>query len=143
MVYFNQHLYGHIARGTKAIFPEDKELLVLRFDAYTGRFGEEEDEENDMIRPMFIKVVEGNKVEFINISHVVRVEVVHPGDGQPGAGRLHLQDGSTRELNEGEINWVMRVFQGLIGQPVAGTQDAEPGYWKGSNKPEVEAKADE
>jgi len=143
MVYFNQHLYGHIARGTKAIFPEDKELLVLRFDAYTGRFGEEEDEEDDMTRPMFIKVVEGKKVEFINISHVVRVEVVHPGDGQPGAGRIHLQDGSTRELGEGEINWVMRVFQGLIGQPVAGTQDATAGYWKGPNKPEVDAKAGE
>lgn len=143
MVYFNQHLYRHIARGTKAIFPEDKELLVLRFDAYTGRFGEEEDEEDDMTRPMFIQVVEGKKVEFINISHVVRVEVIHPSDGQPGSGRIHLQDGSSRDLGEGEINWVMRVFQGLIGQPVAGTKDAAPGYWKGSGKPEAEVKAAE
>ena len=143
MVYFNQNLYGHIARGTKAIFPEDKELLVLRFDAYTGRFGEEEDEEDDMSRPMFIKVADGKKLEFINISHVVRVEVIHPGNGDAGSGRVYLQDGSTRDLSEGEINWVMRVFQGLIGQPEAGTQDAEPGYWKGPRKPETDAKAGE
>ncbi len=140
MVYFNQHLYGHFARGTKAIFPEDKDLLVLKFDAYTGKFGQIEDEEDDMSRPMFVKVVEGRKVEFINISHVVRVEVVHPAEGQSGSGTIHLQDGTTRQLGESEINFVMRVFQGLVGEPVAGTQDAAPGYWTGSER-ETEAKA--
>jgi hypothetical protein len=140
MVYFNQHLHGHFARGTKAIFPEDKELLVLKFDAYTGKLGEIEDEEDDMSRPMFVKVVEGRKIEFINITHVVRVEVVHPAEGQSGSGTIHLQDGTTRELGEGEINFVMRVFQGLVGEPVAGTQDAAPGYWTGSKR-ESESKA--
>lgn len=25
---------------------------------------------------------------------------------------------------------MVRTFQGLVGEPVAGTQDAPPGYWK-------------
>ena len=124
------------------ILPEDKELLVLRFDAYTGRFGESEDEEeDDMSRLMFMTVVQGRKVEFINISHVVRVEVVHPVEGEAGSGIVHLQDGTSRQLGEAEINFVMRTFQGLVGEPVAGTQDAAPGYWRGG-KPKDEAKAD-
>lgn len=140
MIYFNQHLHGHLARGTKLILPEDKELLVLRLNAYTGKFGESEDEEeDDMSRPMFMTVVEGRKVEFINISQVVRVEILHPAEGQAGSGTVYLQDGTSRQLGEAEINFVMRTFQGLVGEPVAGTQDAPPGYWKG-NKPEGEAK---
>jgi hypothetical protein len=132
MVYYNQFIYHHLARGKILILPEDKQHYVVRFDAYTGKFGGADEEEEDMSRPMFVQIVEGRKVEFINISHVVRVEIVNPGEGEPGSGTLYLQDGSTRTLSEDEINWAMRVLQGLLGQPVPGTQNAPPGYWDGA-----------
>jgi hypothetical protein len=124
MVYYNQFIYHHLARGKILVLPEDKEHYVVKFDAYTGKFGEaeeeEEEEEEDMSRPMFVQVVEGRKVEFINISHVLRVEIVNPGEGEPGSGTLYLQDGSTRTLGEDEVNWAMRVLQGLLGQRFLG-----------------------
>ena len=131
MVYYNQFIYHHLAIGKILILPEDKEQYVVKFDAYTGKFGVTEEEE-DMSRPMFVQIIEGRKVEFINISQVVRVEIINPGEGEPGSGTLHLQDGSTRTLGEDEINWAMRVLQGLRGQPVPGTANAPPGYWTGA-----------
>lgn len=135
MVYFNQYLHQHLARGRIAFMPEDKEHYVVRFDAYTGKFGPAIDEEEDMNRPMFIKVIDGRKIEFINISHIVRVEILHPGEGQPGSGTLHLQDGTARTLHEDEINEVMRMMPGLLGEPAVGTQNATPGYWTNVGEP--------
>jgi hypothetical protein len=83
---------------------------------------------------MFVKVVEGNKLEFINISHIARVEIVHPADGKGGSATLHLQDGGTRSLGENEVNWIMRMMTGLLGQPEAGTQNFPAGYWQGSKQ---------
>jgi hypothetical protein len=80
---------------------------------------------------MFISVVQGRKIEFINISHVVRIEIHHPIEGESAGGTLHLQDGTDRQLGESEINWVMRMLQDLLGSPATGTKDATPGYWQG------------
>jgi hypothetical protein len=142
MVFFNQHLYGHLARGTIAILPEDRDRYTIKFDAYGQRFlrpgdvdDEDEEEDEDMSKPMFIKVNAGRTVEFINISHIVRIEITHPADGQPGGGTLYLQDGSQRSLNANEINWTMRMMAGLLGQPAVGTQDVPGDYWTGTQEP--------
>src|SRR5207237_1329156 len=135
MIYFNRYLHGHLARGSRLIFPEDKEYYVIKIDGYTGRIGQfDEEEEEEMNRPMFVKVVGGNKVEFISISHITRVEIVHPAEGQGGSATLHLQDGTTRSLGENEVNWIMRMMAGLLGQPEAGTQNFPAGYWQGSQE---------
>lgn len=135
MIYFNRYLHGHLARGSRLIFPEDKERYVIKVDGFTGRIGQfDEEEEEEMTRPMFVKVVDGKKVEFINISHITRIEIVHPAEGQAGSALLHLQDGTTRSLGENEVNWVMRMMAGLLGQLEAGTQDLPAGYWQGTQQ---------
>jgi hypothetical protein len=80
MIYFNQHLHGHLARGSRVIFPEDRDSYVIKVDGYSGRIGFfDEDEEEEMNRPMFVKVIDGKKVEFINVAHVTRVRLsIHP-----------------------------------------------------------------
>jgi hypothetical protein len=57
---------------------------------------------------------------------------------------LHLQDGTTRSLGENEVNWIMRMMAGLLGQPEPGNQNFPAGYWQGSQaEPTQEAEGDE
>jgi hypothetical protein len=90
-----------------------------------------DEEEDEMARPMFIQINSGRKVEFINTAYIERIEVIHPGDGEPGSATLFLEDGTERSLDENGINWVMRMMPELLGSPALGTQDASPGYWRG------------
>jgi hypothetical protein len=143
-IFFNRHIHQYLARGTRALFPEDRERLIPKLDALAGRFTRpgEDDEEEDMTKPMFVKIVSGLTVEFINISHIIRIEIRHPHVSQPGGGTIHLQDGTSRTLGESEINWIMRLMSGLLGQPEPGTQSAAPGYWTGGSEPAASQNTD-
>lgn len=143
MIYYNQHVDHFVSRGKILILPEDRDRCVIKADRLWRTIKEtqddESDEENDMSRPMFIRIVEGRKIEFINIEYVVRVEILHPSEGEPGGGKLYLQDGTERTLGEDEINYVMRMIQNLLGSPAIGTQDASHGYWQGRQTSEAES----
>jgi len=96
MVYFNSEVYGHVARGTILVMPEDRDRCVIRADRFWRKQRENEDvdeEDDEMARPMFIQINSGRKVEFINTAFVNRIVVVHPGDGEPGSGTLFLETG--------------------------------------------------
>jgi hypothetical protein len=143
MIYYNQHVDDFVSRGTILILPEDRDRCVIKADHLWRTIKEAQDDESDeedyMSRPMFISVVEGRKIEFINIQYVVRVEIFHPSEGEPGGGKLYLQDGTERKLGENEINWIMRMMQNLRGEPAIGTQDASPGYWQGEQAKAAES----
>src|SRR5947209_3678115 len=111
MLYFRQHVYSHVARGTILIMPEDRQRCVIKAERFwrTQRENQEtgEEEEEEMSRPMFIQVNSGRKVEFINTAFINRIEVIHPAGGEAGTGTLFLGDGTERTIGENEINWVM------------------------------------
>jgi hypothetical protein len=102
MLYFNQHVYSHVARGMILILPEDRVRCVINAEGFWRTQREnrdvDEEEEEEMARPMFIQINSGRKVEFINGAFIQRIEVVHPDPdkGEPGSGRLFLQDGTER-----------------------------------------------
>lgn len=134
MIYYRQHVEQFVARGMRLILPEDRDRCVINADRFWRTVNEvesDEADEEDEMRPMFISIAEGRKIEFINIEYVVRVEILHPSEGEPGGGKLYLQDGTERTLGENEVNWIMRMMQNLLGSPAIGTQDAAPGYWQG------------
>lgn len=136
MIYYRQHVEQFVLRGTRLIMPEDRERCVLKADHLWRTLKEVEndeadEEEDEMGRPMFISISEGRKIEFINIAFIVRIEILHPSESEPGGGKLYLQDGTERSIGENEINWIMRMIQNLLGSPAIGTQDAPPGYWQG------------
>ncbi len=134
MLYFNSEVYSHVARGTILIMPEDRDRCVIKADQFWRKQRERddtEDEEDEMAKPMFIQINSGRKVEFINTAFIKRIEIVHPGEGEAGSGKLFLEDGSERSLNENEMNWIMRMMPDLLGVPALGTQDASSGYWRG------------
>lgn len=133
MVYFNSEVYGHVARGTILVMPEDRDRCVIRADRFWRKQQEngEAEEDDEMARPMFIQINSGRTVEFVNTAFVNRIVVVHPGEGEPGSGTLFLEDGSERALDDNAINWVMRMMPDLLGSPALGTQDPSPGYWSG------------
>jgi hypothetical protein len=138
MVYFNSEVYGHVARGTILVWPEDRDRCVIRADQFWRNQQEneesEEEEEDEMAKPMFIQINSGRQVEFINTAFVNRIVVVHPGDGEPGSGTLFLDDGSERPLDENAINWLIRMMPDLLGSPALGTQSPSPGYWSGKQR---------
>jgi hypothetical protein len=146
MVYFNSEVYGHVARGTILVMPEDRDRCVIRADRFWRKQRENEDvdeEDDEMARPMFIQINSGRKVEFINTAFVNRIVVAHPGDGDPGSGTLFLEDGSERALDDNAINWLMRMMPDLLGSPALGTQDPSPGYWSGTQEEPAQADASE
>lgn len=133
-IYYRQHVGQFVARGARLILPEDRDRCVINADSFWRTVNEAENDEaheEDEMRPMFISIASGRKIEFINIEYVVRIEILHPSEGEPGGGKLYLRDGTERTLGENEINWVMRMVQTLLGSPAIGTQDAAPGYWQG------------
>ena len=66
MIYYRQHVEQFVARGMRLILPEDRDRCVINADRFWRTVNEaesDEADEEDEMRPMFISIAEGRKIE--------------------------------------------------------------------------------